>query len=96
MVVQVSATVSTSEVDVALQFVGKDPNSGDGECPSLWFDEDNQEFVVQGWKAGTELKAKCLETGSVPDTEAVVRLPVRMASLIREVCDVAERAGAHV
>ncbi|ESQ00892.1 hypothetical protein B591_03475 [Streptomyces sp. GBA 94-10 4N24] len=55
-----------------------------------------KEFVVQGWKAGAELQARCLTTGPVPDTEAVVRLPARMMEILREACDVAAEAGASV
>ncbi|MEU1310326.1 hypothetical protein ABZ419_15710 [Streptomyces cinnamoneus] len=77
---------------MALRFIGIDPNSGDGECPTVWFDEDRREFVFQGWKADEELRATCLETGPIPPGEAVIRLPARMARMIREACDVAERA----
>ncbi|MFF4158408.1 hypothetical protein [Streptomyces sp. NPDC001678] len=77
---------------MALRFVGIDPNTGDGECPTVWFDEDKKEFVFQGWKADGELLGRCLETGPIPPTEAVVRLPARMAQMIREACDAAERA----
>ncbi len=81
---------------MALQFFGKDPNSQDGDCPSVWFDDETQEFVVQGWKADPALEARCREDGSIPDTEAVVRLPARMASMITEAVNAAARAGTHV
>ncbi|GHC64400.1 hypothetical protein [Streptomyces cinnamoneus] len=77
---------------MALRFIGTDPNPVDGECPTVWFDKDRHEFVFQGWKADEELRATCLETGPIPPSEAVVRLPARMAQMIREACDVAERA----
>ncbi|MFB7669594.1 hypothetical protein ACFC1R_37785 [Kitasatospora sp. NPDC056138] len=77
-----------------LRFIGIDPNTGDDECPTVWFDAESGEIVVQGWKANEKLLAKCRETGSIPDTEDVVRLPARMASILRKACDAAE--GAHV
>ncbi|WP_269853528.1 hypothetical protein [Streptomyces sp. RPT161] len=77
---------------MALRFIGIDPNTGDNQCPTVWFDEDHQEFVFQGWLADEELRADCLKAGSIPETEAVVRLPARMAQMIREACDVADRA----
>ncbi|MFE1408751.1 hypothetical protein ACFW5D_35330 [Streptomyces sp. NPDC058770] len=79
---------------MTLHFIAKDPETNGDHCPSVWFDDTTQEFVVQGWKAGAELEAKCLESGPIPDTEAVVRLPVRMAEALREVLDVA--AGTAV
>jgi hypothetical protein len=79
---------------VALQFFGKDPDSQDGDCPSVWFDDVAREFVFQGWKADDALQARCREAGSIPDTEAVVRLPARMVSMIMEAVNASE--GAHV
>ncbi|MEU4210232.1 hypothetical protein AB0F13_09590 [Streptomyces sp. NPDC026206] len=77
---------------MTLRFIGIDPNTGDGECPTVWFDEDEQEFVFQGWKADEALQSRCLATGPIPPTETVVRLPARMGPMIRRACDVAERA----
>ncbi|MFD3530284.1 hypothetical protein [Streptomyces sp. NPDC058664] len=77
---------------MALRSFGKDPNTNGDHCPTVWLDEDKGEFVFQGWKADEVLQAECLATGSIPDTEAVVRLPVRMVQQIREACDAAEGA----
>ncbi|MFG2892961.1 hypothetical protein [Streptomyces sp. NPDC048248] len=79
---------------MALTFFGKDPNSTDGECPTVWFDDTAQEFVIQGWKADEALQAKCLDVGPIPESEAVVRVPARMAHMIMEAVDAAERAHA--
>ena len=81
-------------VGMALRFIGIDPNTGDDECPTVWYDDEAGEIVVQGWKADDELRAKCLETGSIPEGEDVVRLPARMVPILRKACDAAE--GAHV
>ncbi|MEU5765045.1 hypothetical protein ABZ782_03865 [Streptomyces asoensis] len=75
-----------------LRSFGKDPETNGDHCPTVWLDEETQEFVFQGWKADEALQAECLKTGSIPDTEAVVRLPVRMAEQIREALNAAERA----
>ncbi|MGD9482350.1 hypothetical protein WDH52_03675 [Streptomyces sp. TRM70308] len=75
-----------------LRFVGIDPNTGDGESPTVWVDEDNADLVFQGWKADDETTEGCLKTGGIPDHEAVVRVPARMIHIIREACDAAERA----
>ncbi|MFJ9431444.1 hypothetical protein ACIRQY_17540 [Streptomyces sp. NPDC101490] len=77
---------------MALRSFGKDPDTNGEHCPTVWLDEDKGEFVFQGWKADETLQAECLLTGSIPGTEAVVRLPVRMVQQIREACDAAEGA----
>ncbi|MFI5867424.1 hypothetical protein [Streptomyces sp. NPDC051546] len=79
---------------MALRFIGIDPDSDTGQCPTVWVDEDTADVVVQGWNADEALLAQCLETGSIPPTEGVVRIPARMAALLREACDEAERRSA--
>lgn len=51
--------------------------------------------MFQGWKADEALQAQCLATGTIPDTEAVIRLPARMVQQIREACDAAEGTAVH-
>ncbi|WP_406321970.1 hypothetical protein [Streptomyces sp. NBC_01637] len=80
---------------MALRFIAKDPNTNGTQCPTAWVDDEAEEIVIQGWKAGEELVIKCLETGSIPATEAVVRLPIRMVPVLREACDVADRLGVR-
>ncbi|MCX4726843.1 hypothetical protein [Streptomyces sp. NBC_01306] len=83
---------------MSLQFIGIDPNTGDKQSPTVWVDSSAEEFVFQGWKPGPELEAKCAATEvpghavGIPEGEAVVRVPFRMAQMIREACDAAERA----
>ncbi len=67
-----------------LRFVGKDPESGDHGCPSVWVDEEKAELVIQGWKADEKLESECLKSGPIPDHEAIVRLPARMIPLLLE------------
>ncbi|WP_189924384.1 hypothetical protein [Kitasatospora xanthocidica] len=80
---------------MALRLIGIDPNTGDDECPTVWYDDEADEIVVQGWKAAENLRAKCLETGSIPSTEDVVRLPARMVPILRKACDAAEGADVR-
>ncbi|MCX5174470.1 hypothetical protein [Streptomyces virginiae] len=79
---------------MALRFIGIDPDSDTGQCPTVWVDEDTADVVIQGWKADQALLAQCLETGSIPDTEDVVRIPARMVAMLREACDDSERRRA--
>ncbi|MFD3679860.1 hypothetical protein [Streptomyces sp. NPDC058613] len=81
---------------MALRFIGIDPDSDTGQCPTVWVDEDTADVVIQGWKADQVLLDRCLETGPVPDTEGVVRIPARMAAMLREACDDAERRRAGI
>lgn len=80
---------------MTLRFIAKDPNTNGDNCPTVWVDEEKQEFVIQGWKADHATQAECLSAGPIPDTEALLRLPVRMASVLREACDAAEGSALH-
>ncbi|WP_424211272.1 hypothetical protein ACN20G_03720 [Streptomyces sp. BI20] len=79
---------------MALVFVGIDPDTGDIQSPTVWADLDNRELVLQGWKPSPELEAECAATVvpghavGIPEGEAVIRIPARMAHMIREACDV--------
>jgi hypothetical protein len=75
---------------MTLRFIAKDPNTNGDNCPTVWVDEDKQELVIQGWKVDSETEAKCLETGPIPDSETVLRVPARMVDVLRKACDVAE------
>ncbi|MBH0246946.1 hypothetical protein ABMX48_29575 [Streptomyces cavourensis] len=79
---------------MTLHFIAKDPETNGDHCPTIWFDDEAREFVIQGWKADAALQAKCLDAGPIPENEAVVRLPVRMAEALKEVLDAAARAAA--
>jgi hypothetical protein len=82
---------------MSLQFIGIDPNTGDGESPTVWVDQEKQELVLQGWKPGPELEAQCAafevpgHAQGIPDHEAVIRIPARMVHMVREACDALER-----
>lgn len=78
---------------MALRFIGIDPNTDTGNCPTVWFDPESNEFVLQGWNADAATQAECLSTGPIPDTESVIRMPARMAQALREACDVADGSG---
>lgn len=83
---------------MALLFIGIDPNTGTDESPTVWVDQEKQELVFQGWKPDPETEAECAaftapgHATGIPDHEAVIRIPARMVPMIREACDVIERA----
>ncbi|MEU4116338.1 hypothetical protein AB0F71_17795 [Kitasatospora sp. NPDC028055] len=80
------------EATMSLRFIAKDPNSPDGDSPTVWVDEETSDVVIQGFKLSKDTLAECLTTGSIPDHELAVRFPARMVSALREACDVAERS----
>lgn len=75
-----------------LRFIGIDPSTDGGQCPTVWVDDTNADLLVQGWKADEATEAECRESGKLPGTEAVVRIPARMVPIVRKACDAAERA----
>ncbi|MEW2318839.1 hypothetical protein [Streptomyces bauhiniae] len=83
---------------MALRFVGIDPNTGQGESPTVWVDEERAELVIQGWKPDAATWAECAafevpgHAVGIPEHEQVVRVPARMIATLREACDVAEAA----
>ncbi|MFF7360773.1 hypothetical protein [Streptomyces sp. NPDC008125] len=82
-----------------LLFIGIDPSTGDNESPTVWVDPASNELVLQGWKPSPELEAEAAaftapgHAVGIPESEAVVRIPARMVGMIREACDVVERAA---
>lgn len=81
---------------MAVEFVGIDPDTDRDHCPTVWADAEAQEILLQGWKPTPKTQADCEASspanGPVADSEAIVRIPSRMISMIREACDAVERA----
>ncbi|MDX3385465.1 hypothetical protein PV682_28970 [Streptomyces niveiscabiei] len=82
-----------------LLFIGIDPNSDDDDSPTIWVDLEKQELVLQGWKPDKALEAECADSQApghakgIPGHEAVIRIPARMASMIREACRELEQSS---
>ncbi|MEV6976233.1 hypothetical protein [Kitasatospora sp. NPDC093806] len=73
-----------------LRRIGKDEKSGDHGSPTVWVDQETKDFIIQGWKIDQTTTADCLADGPIPEHETVVRVPVRMAKVLKEALDVAE------
>ncbi|MER6366647.1 DUF6879 family protein [Kitasatospora sp. NPDC001527] len=70
---------------MTLRFVAKDPNSPDGESPTIWVDESTADLVIQGWKVDESTAAECRRAGSIPEHEAVGRgVAIRRARIVSE------------
>jgi len=79
-----------------LQYIGVDPATDDRDSPTAWVDLDAKEIILQGLKADDELRRKVHDSPAprhapgIPDHEDVIRIPARMAGILRKACDVAE------
>jgi hypothetical protein len=85
---------------MALRFIGVDPDTGKDHSPTVWVDPETADIVVQGWEADAATLAEVAAAPApehvpgVPAGEAVIRIPARMVSALREACDVAESASS--
>ncbi|MHC0432674.1 hypothetical protein ACX6XY_21205 [Streptomyces sp. O3] len=81
-----------------LQFIGIDPDTGKNGSPTVWVDQGNADIVIQSYTADEATRTECAQNTSpghvpgIPAHETVIRIPVRVASILREACDAAERA----
>ncbi|MFE2041300.1 hypothetical protein ACFXAZ_10280 [Streptomyces sp. NPDC059477] len=81
-----------------LQFIGIDPETGHNGSPTVWVDTATADIVLQSYTADDETRAQCVRgtppghSMGIPDHESVIRIPARMAPMLREACDAAERA----
>jgi hypothetical protein len=68
-----------------LDFVGVDPDNPDDQCPAVFVDPETGDFFTQGETVtDPEVLAWVNSDSRILDTESVVRLPARMASIITE------------
>lgn len=71
---------------MALRFIGKDPDSPNGDSPSVWDDGDT--FVIQGWKITDPNEVgKLLDAAgqnAVPEHETLIRFPKRLIHFFNE------------
>jgi hypothetical protein len=67
---------------MALRLLGKDPNSEGGGSPSVYYDDEQDTYVLQGWKL---LDPERLPQADIPDHETVIEFPRRMMQFFPEV-----------
>jgi len=67
---------------VALQFLGKDPDSSQDQSPTLYLDDETGHYIIQGWKV---TDAERLAQLNVPEHETVIEFPRRMMQFFLEV-----------
>ncbi|KJS53436.1 hypothetical protein VM98_25300 [Streptomyces rubellomurinus subsp. indigoferus] len=67
---------------MALHKLGKDPDSKNGGSPTLYYDDETDNYLIQGWKVLDEERRSQLD---LPDHEDVVEFPKRMMQFFPEV-----------
>ncbi|MFD8750186.1 hypothetical protein ACFV0O_04280 [Kitasatospora sp. NPDC059577] len=67
---------------MALHMLGKDPNSPDGDSPTVYYDDETDNYLIQGWKVPDQARRSQL---NLPDHEDVVEFPRRMMQFFPEV-----------
>jgi hypothetical protein len=65
---------------VQLQFLGKETQGGNS--PTLW--DAGDEYVIQGFNLGAGLAG---QVGTVPEGEAVIRVPKKLMRYLKEAAD---------
>ncbi|PJE94492.1 hypothetical protein CUT44_30220 [Streptomyces carminius] len=72
---------------MALRFVGIDPETNGGNCPSVWIDEETGDLLFQGWEVvdGPTL-SEVAARSPIARHEKIVRLPARMRAIVQEAC----------
>jgi hypothetical protein len=73
---------SDPEVKMALHLLGKDPSSLQGESPTLYYDDERDTYVLQGYKV---LDEERLAQMKIPQHETVIEFPKRMMQFFPEV-----------
>ncbi|MDT0443903.1 hypothetical protein [Streptomyces johnsoniae] len=67
---------------MALHMLGKDPDSRDGNSPTVYYDDARDTYLVQSWKV---IDHDRLSQIDLPEHETVVELPRRMMRFFKEV-----------
>jgi hypothetical protein len=72
---------------MGLRFIGIDPGTNGGNCPSVWVDDESGDFFFQGWEVSDHVTLSKISSRSpIAGHEKVVRLPARMREVIQEAC----------
>jgi hypothetical protein len=84
-VAQDCAILRGKEIIVALEFIGKDPESDTNNCSSVSVDEETGDFLLCGWTVtDPNTLATIARHSSIAENESVVRLPARMWAILQE------------
>jgi hypothetical protein len=67
---------------MALQFLGKDPDSPVNDSPTVYYDQTDDSYVLQGYKI---IDPAVTAQMNIPEHETVIRFPRRMMQFFLEV-----------
>ena len=67
---------------MSLRFLGKDPNSPINDSPTVYYDDADGSYVLQGYKI---TDPAVLAQLNIPPHETVIRFPRRMMQFFPEV-----------
>ncbi len=67
---------------MALHKLGKDPESKNGGSPTVYYDDETDNYVLQGWKVTDTARLGQMD---IPDHETVIEFPRRMMQFFPEV-----------
>ncbi|MFI2373128.1 hypothetical protein [Streptomyces sp. NPDC018833] len=73
---------------MALRRLGKDPESKTGGSPTVYLDDETDNYLVQGWKVRDDERLSQMD---IPGHETVVEIPRRMVQFFEEM-----QSGADV
>jgi hypothetical protein len=69
---------------MSLTFVGIDPETPGGSCPSVWVDDATGDLLIQGGEELDEInRAQIAARSPILPHERIVRLPARMRAIVR-------------
>jgi hypothetical protein len=72
---------------MALRFIGIDGTSEHGGCPSVWVDDQDGSFVIQGIMVTDPNQVEQVVTRSpLAPNEMIVKLPAHMRGYLLEAC----------
>ncbi|WP_328928778.1 hypothetical protein OG429_32290 [Streptomyces sp. NBC_00190] len=67
---------------MALHKLGKDPESPVNNSPTVYYDDETDNYVLQGWKVLDEGRLSQMD---IPEHETVIEFPRRMLQFFPEV-----------
>jgi hypothetical protein len=84
MLENVSLSFEQGEPAMRIRFLGKDPDSQEGQSPTLFATDraDRKTYIAQGWVV-TDPEALA-ELGEIPPGEAVIEIPADVLRFAKE------------
>ena len=67
---------------MTLHKLGQDPESPEGKSPTVYLDDETDNYILQGWKV---TDAERLSKMDIPGHETVIEFPRRMMKFFPEV-----------